>query len=140
MMTTINPNTSSSQAVNGKPINRSLLLPLVGQPRTSLPPQTPTTASINTKPTAVSLSPFSNEPLLLNTLPFGTDRKLRLRLAELAQEHYRFNLRQLSDHTGISYQTLLYWNQGRSTPPLPRFIELLKWFKATPIEQFIQWL
>ena len=68
----------------------------------------------------------------------GTSGKLRLRLAEWIERYYKMNLREFSDLTGFPYNQLLYWNQGRSTPPMVRFYALMNWFKEGDVRDFFQ--
>jgi hypothetical protein len=68
----------------------------------------------------------------------GTSGKLRLRLAEWVEQYYKMNLREFSDLTGFPYNQLLYWNQGRSTPPMVRFYALMNWFKEGDVRDFFQ--
>ncbi|MCX5921320.1 MAG: hypothetical protein NTW61_08405 [Candidatus Melainabacteria bacterium] len=68
----------------------------------------------------------------------GASGRLRLRLTEWIERYYKMNLREFADLTGFPYSQLLYWNQGRSTPTMARFLALLNWFKEGDIRDFFQ--
>jgi hypothetical protein len=68
----------------------------------------------------------------------GDSGKLRLRLSEWVAQYYQMNLREFADLSGFSYNQLLYWNQGRSTPTMTSFLALLTWFKEGDIRAFFQ--
>lgn len=60
----------------------------------------------------------------------GKPMDYRLKLDEKAWEQHQWNLRELSDALDVPYQTVLYWNQGRSMPKLPALMKLLKVLKC----------
>lgn len=55
---------------------------------------------------------------------------LRVRLTELSRQK-GWTLRMLADVLGVDYQTVLYWNQGRSYPRLPTMLRLMQLLDCT---------
>lgn len=47
-----------------------------------------------------------------------------LRIAEVARRKKGWTLKRLADELEQEYQTVLYWNQGRSYPRVPTLLKL----------------
>lgn len=62
---------------------------------------------------------------------------MRLKISEIAFKNKGWNMRKVAERLEVPHQTVLYWNQGRSTPRLRMLIRLCRLLECT-LEDLVQ--